>query len=546
MQCPAVRDADQLEAISTQHRGIGTSAHKHPFPTLGRDGCAYGGLWLLISILLQRRIKHQEGPSLSNFKKYDVIVVGGGPAGSTAASLLARRGYDVLLLEKEKFPRDHVGESMLPFCYRLFDDLGVRDEMARRFVRKPGVRFVDRFGNAATTWCFSHVIHDETYLSFQVNRSEFDTILLNNARRLGTEVREEVKVQNVDLSAADTVIVETVDVDGVERVHNARFLVDASGRDALIGSKMGWRKPREELDRTALWSHWTGVTMSGGLEEGCSVIVYIGQQKKGWIWIFPLTADRITAGVVMQNSYIRECRRQLQIDGSIDWKSDLMYQELRNSPYMASLLDGSTQALPVLVNGNYSYEVTNHYGSNYAMIGDARGFIDPIFSSGVFLSMKTAYLVTDAIHDQLSSQSSGDTNSKMIEAYRLVTGAYGFVHRMIRLFYNPHAITWAEVGAEGNIHRAHESAMAAGHFMLSGDFFENHERYSKFFELLEDPKNFVKYKKFILDRPQYQELSCHTPPVVAFGGRIDRFTPEIAAAADRTLLEIALREPALP
>jgi flavin-dependent dehydrogenase len=467
---------------------------------------------------------------LGSGETYDVIVVGGGPAGSTAASLLSRRGYDVLLMEKEKFPREHVGESMLPFCYKLFDDLGVRDKMAASFVRKPGVRFVDRYGNASTTWCFSHVIKDETYLSFQVNRSEFDTILLHNARRLGAEVREEVKVQNVDLSNPNSVIVESVDAQGVERVHRARFLIDASGRDALIGSKMGWRKPREELDRTAIWSHWTGVTMKGGLEEGCSVIVYIGEEKKGWIWVFPLTEDRITAGVVMQNSYIRERRHALQEAGSTDWKSDLMYQELRNSPYVASLLDGAEQALPVLVNGNYSYEVTNHYGPNYAMIGDARGFIDPIFSSGVFLSIKTAYLVSDALHDKLESKSEGVTD-KMVEAYRLVTGAYGFVHRMIRLFYNPHAITWAQVGADVAVHRAHESAMAAGHFMLSGDFFENHERYSKFFELLESPDNFWKYKKVIMDRAEYQELSCHTPHEVAYGGRLDRFVPEGAEVA---------------
>ncbi|HKW60248.1 MAG TPA: NAD(P)/FAD-dependent oxidoreductase [Candidatus Dormibacteraeota bacterium] len=461
---------------------------------------------------------------------YDVIVVGGGPAGSTAGTLLSRRGYDVLVLEKEKFPREHVGESMLPFCYKLFEDLGVRDEMARTFVRKPGVRFVDRFGNASTTWCFSHVIRDETYLSFQVNRSEFDTILLNNTRRHGADVRELVKVQNVDLSNPESVTVESVDGDGVERVHRARFLIDASGRDALIGSKMGWRKPREELDRTAIWSHWTGVKMAGGLEEGCSVIVYIGEEKKGWIWVFPLTEDRITAGVVMQNSYIRQRRHELQNEGSTDWKTDLMYQELRNSPYVAGLLNGAEQALPVLVNGNYSYEVTNHYGTNYAMIGDARGFIDPIFSSGVFLSIKTAYLVTDALDEKLSSRTPGVTD-KMVEAYRLVTGAYGFVHRMIRLFYNPHAVTWAQVGADAAVHRAHESAMAAGHFMLSGDFFENHERYTRFFELLESPDNFWKYKKFIMDRTEYQELSCRTPHVVAFGGRTDRFVPEEAEVA---------------
>src|SRR5215472_7363904 len=116
---------------------------------------------------------------------YDVIVVGGGPAGSTAASLLARTGRQVLLLEKTSFPRHHVGESMLPFCYELFDDLGVRDEMARHFVRKPGVRFLDPHGNASTTWCFNHILRDERYLSFQVDRALFDNILHDNARRLG-------------------------------------------------------------------------------------------------------------------------------------------------------------------------------------------------------------------------------------------------------------------------------------------------------------------------------------------------------------------------
>jgi hypothetical protein len=135
----------------------------------------------------------------------------------------------------------------------------------------------------------------------------------------------------------------------------------------------------------------------------------------------------------------------------------------------------------------------------------------------------------DAIHDQLSSVPDG-VNAKMVESYRQVTGADRFVHRMIRLFYNPHAVTWAEVGSERAIHRAHESAMAAGHFMLSGDFVENHEQYSKFFELLEDPKTFSRYKTLVLDRAEFQQLSCKTPWAVAFGRRLDRFTPETAAA----------------
>jgi flavin-dependent dehydrogenase len=447
----------------------------------------------------------------------DVIVIGGGPAGSTAASLLARQGHSVLLLEKEKFPRDHVGESLLPFCYSLLENLGVREEMDRHFVRKPGVRFIDRNGNASTTWCFHQVIDDETYLSYQVNRAPFDLLLLDNARRLGAEVREETRVQKADLGQGDRVTVVAVDADGTEETHTARFLVDASGRDAFIGTKHGWRKPRDELDRTALWSHWDGVELAGGLEEGLSLIIYMGEEKKGWIWVFPLGPDRVTAGVVMQNSYMREQRRTLQDAGSTDWMQDLAMQELLLSPFVRSLIESKHQVMPILVNGNYSYEVTNHFGVNYAMIGDARGFIDPIFSSGVFLSMKTAHLVSAAIHEQLEHGVERG-QEQMAEAYRTVSGAYGFVHRMIRLFYNPHAVTWAQVAVEGEVHRRHQSAMSAGHFMLAGDFFENHERYHKFFDLLEDPRGFHRYARTILgEKEEDGDASCHEPWDAVFG-----------------------------
>jgi len=451
---------------------------------------------------------------------HDVIVIGGGPAGSTCASLLSRAGHKVVLLEKTKFPREHVGESLLPFCYRLFEDLGVVDQMKKRFVRKPGVRFLDgKTGEVSTTWCFNHILFDESYLSFQVARAEFDHILLKNSIRLGTEVHEQTKVKDIDIkSASDRVSVQAVDENGKETTYHARFLIDASGRDALLGAKYGWRRLREEHDRTAIWSHWGGVKMAGGLEEGLSMILYMGEEQKGWIWVFPLDTDRVTAGFVAQNSYIRDQRKKLTDAGSTDWEYDLCMQELNKSPFVRDLLAGTERKLPMLVNGNYSYEVKNHYGTNYAMVGDARGFVDPIFSSGVFLSMKSAFLVSNAVDNQLKGKV-GTPNPLLVESYDKITGAYNFVHRMILLFYNPHALTWAEAGADGLTHKDHEHAMAAGHYMLAGDFFENYGKYDAFFKTLEDGETFRRYKKYVIDRPAFQ-TQCNTKWEDAFGGLV--------------------------
>ena len=468
---------------------------------------------------------------MSENNSHDVIIIGGGPAGSTAATWLARLGHKVLLLEREKFPREHVGESLLPFCYSLLEDLGVINELKANFVRKPGVRFIDRDGNVSTTWCFNHVIQNETYLSFQVIRGEFDHILLKNAARNGAEVHEETSVIEADItSAGDGVRVTSLDSAGKKSVHTARFLVDASGREAFIGAKSGWRKPREELDRTAIWSHWGDVKLAGGLEEGLSIIIYMGLEQKGWIWVFPLGENRITAGFVAQNSYIREQQRKLREAGSNDWKQDLCLQELINSSFVAGLLKGSKMLIPMQVNGNYSYEVKNHFGSNYAMVGDARGFIDPIFSSGVFLSIKSSSLVAPAIHQQLTGDVSG-ANDAMTTAYEQISGAYNFVHRMIKLFYDPHSLTWAQAGADGKTHKDHESAMAAGHYMLSGDFFENYKKFDDFFEVLENPDHFRRYKKLVIDRDEFVQPSCQSSREEVFADMMQRDRERTAALA---------------
>ena len=240
-------------------------------------------------------------------KKYDVIVIGGGPAGSTAATLLAKNGHSVLVLEKAKFPRDHVGESLLPFCYPLFEKLGVLDEKKKMYVRKPGVRFLDTDGNHYTTWCFGHVLHGPDSLSFHVPRGVFDQMLLENSRKYGATVQEETKVTRVDLDDPDRgVEVTATKAGGATETYYARFLLDASGRDTFMANRNGWKKPHPQLNRTAFSTHWMGGNQLGGIAEGLLQILYLGGEKQGWTWIIPILEGRLSVGVVLNDSYIRE------------------------------------------------------------------------------------------------------------------------------------------------------------------------------------------------------------------------------------------------
>jgi len=453
----------------------------------------------------------------------DVIIIGGGPAGSTAATLLARKGHKVTLLEKDKFPRDHVGESLLPFCYSLFKELGLLEELKKRFVRKPGVRFIDSDGAQRTTWCFNRVINDESFLSFQVTRTEFDQLLLNNSRKNGADVCEQTRVVDINLDNADGMVeVKAVGPDGETQTHQAKFIVDASGRNSFIATKKGWRKSFEGLDRTALWTHWNVSKLSGGLEEGLSLIIYLGGEKKGWIWIFPLGKDRLTVGVVLNNKYIREQKAFFEAAGSSDWQMDLYRQELSYSSFACDGLQYGDVNSGLRVEGNYSYyiEKENKFGSRYALIGDASTFIDPIFSSGIFLSIKGSTLLSEALHTKFTS-TEAEGMEALAGAYQKINNAYGIVRQLIASFYNPQAISWAEAGAAKEEHLLHENAMASGHYLLSGDFFERGEVYTKFIDQLQEDRTYRRFKKTVIDRREYLADTCETGNIQIFPDQSD-------------------------
>jgi flavin-dependent dehydrogenase len=458
---------------------------------------------------------------------YDVIVIGGGPAGSAISSFLAMQGRQVLVLEKEKFPRDHVGESLLPFCYRIFEQLGLLDEMKRHFVRKPGVRFIDKEGTAMTTWCFNHVIHDETYLSFQVARSEFDEMLLNNARRLGATAVEETRVDSVTLDRPDGLVeVRAVGPNGERQTHLGRFLVDCSGRNAFLASSRGIRKKFAELDRTALWTHYSGAPLAGGLEEGLSLILYLGGEKKGWLWIFPLGLNRLTVGVVLNNEYIRAQRAKFNSEGVQDWQMALFEQELSYSPFAGQLLKDAQTLQPLTVEGDYSYYSEYKYGENFAMIGDAATFIDPIFSSGIYLAMNSARLVSAAIHRKLDMPAGEGSMAPLEAAYAKINGAYQMVFKLITFFYTPNVINFAQMeSATDLVHEQHRDAMATGHFLLAGDFFDRYDTYGQVVDSLRKPNVYEVYKKTVLQRSNLQGTTCHELTANNF--------PELSMAAER-------------
>lgn len=441
----------------------------------------------------------------------DVVVIGGGPAGSTVASFLVRSGHAVTVLERATFPREHVGESLLPFCYRILDELGLVEEMKRRFVRKPGVRFLDTDGVTQTTWCFASKIHDPSHLSFHVIRSEFDEMLLDHAAGEGVTVREGTKVLSVDLDGPDgRALVEASDEKGHTLRYSTRYVVDASGRDTFLANRMKTKTAHRELERTALGTHWSGVEYAGGLADGLIQIVYTGGDKQGWIWVIPVGTDRVSIGAVINSSYFRNQQRALRAAGTDDWQQALYHQEIMASPFIRQITESAKQMRGVINNGDYSYTVGNKWGDNYALVGDASAFIDPIFSSGVYLAMNSARLLANALDTQLRIGGT-DGADAMKETYERISGAYELVDKLIRLFYTPEAINFAQLGqAEAAFSDTdhYVNAMSLQHFLLAGDFFEQSHRYSEFVDSLRDPKLFRRYKKLVIDRPEFDEASC--------------------------------------
>ena len=318
----------------------------------------------------------------------DVIVIGGGPAGSTVSALIAQHGYKVQLFERERFPRFHIGESLIPETYWVLQRLGMLEKMQKsHFVKKYSVQFVNATGKLSAPFYFWDNKPHECSQTWQVVRSEFDLMMLNNAREHGVEAHEGVRVRDVLFEKQRAVGVMIQLEDGTTREVRARVVVDASGQSGLLQNKFKLRVWDPILNKGAIWTYWQGAYRDKGRDEGATMVLQTAN-RLGWFWYIPLNDDRVSVGVVAPFDYLFKGR------GSHE---QTYIEEVERCPAVKERVASGKRMTGYFATKDYSYRATQAAGDGWVTIGDAFGFLDPLYSSGVLLALKSGEMAADAI-----------------------------------------------------------------------------------------------------------------------------------------------------
>lgn len=325
--------------------------------------------------------------------RWDAVVVGGGPAGSTAAHVLAKSGRKVLLLEKQRFPRHHIGESLLPGLNYLYRRLGLSERLkAEGFFTKTGGSYV--WGRSRRPWSITFIRFDDAPLScatsseataYHVDRARFDQVLLEECAKAGAEVAQPATVTDVRMEGEAVASVRWRGEGGREREEKARYYIDASGQAAVLARGLGWRRFDPDLRNMAVYSYFEGMPPLEGERANHIFIVNIGD---GWIWVIPLAGGRTSVGAVCSVDKAKEAGRDPE---------GFLLSRLRRAPEVARLMGGARRVEPVRLERDWSYRSRSFRGPNFLLAGDAAAFVDPLLSYGVTLAMHSGALAGDCV-----------------------------------------------------------------------------------------------------------------------------------------------------
>ena len=363
---------------------------------------------------------------MSDNGQYDVLLIGAGPSGSSAAALLAEYGHNVLLIEREKFPRYHIGESLLPFTHEPLKRLGLIERMrASAFIKKYSVQFVSTSGKASQPFYFNTRYDDDVAQTWQVLRSEFDQMLLDHARDKGANVVEETKVLDLLRDGDRVTGVRVRQPDGTEAEYRAPITLDCSGKESFAASRNRWRVPDPELNKVAVWTYYKGAKRDKGIDEGTTTVAFL--PEKGWFWHIPLHDDRVSVGVVAEGKYLTR-------DG-VRSPKDIFHREVTQNKWIEEYLAPGKSTGDYYVTNEFSYH-SRHCGcEGLLLLGDAFCFLDPVFSSGLMLALKSGVMAADAVHAAIEAN---DFSPAQFEDYA-ATLREGIenMRKLVYVFYHP-------------------------------------------------------------------------------------------------------------
>ena len=366
---------------------------------------------------------------MNTHHNYDIIVIGGGPAGSTVATLVAEQGHRVLLLEREAEPKFKIGESLIPATYWTFKRLGMLEKLrASHFPQKYSVQFYSRSGKASTPFYFFQTNPHDSAVTWQVLRSEFDEMLLDNAKEKGVEIRRGIGVREVLFEGDTATGIVTQNVDGTRETLNATVIVDSTGQRSLIGRQLNLNTTEPNLKMASLFTHYEGGHRDEGIDEGATLILHT-EEKDSWFWSIPLPYNRTSIGVVGELDYLLQNRRDA--NGKLNAQK-IFTEELAKCAPLQQRLEGANPLFPIQSTKDFSYRASRIAGNNWVLVGDAFGFLDPVYSTGLFLALKSGEMAADVIIEAFDKNdfseaqlgSFGPAFVKGMEAFRKLVYAF--------------------------------------------------------------------------------------------------------------------------